>query len=116
MYLLYGSPTDASGHNTVLTRGYDEVGLLRDSYKILKMLATEDEWQNTHVAYVSRTTEPTWAKKCLQLLQSRDGLSLDQQGPIQVRTCFTSIPAAMLNTLLLSPSSCALKRLSHFSL
>ena len=86
MYILDGAPTKKSGHNTVLTTGRDEVELIRDSHKILKELATQPEWQNTHVAYVSRTTETSWAKKCLKLLESQDGLTLDQQGRLQVCT------------------------------
>ena len=83
MYLLDGPPTKASGHNTVLTRGRDEVGLIGDSHAILKELATDQRWQNTHVAYVSRTTEPEWAQQCLRLLQSKAGLCLDAQAPFQ---------------------------------
>ena len=115
MYILDGAPTKKSGHNTVLTTGRDEVELIRDSHKILKELATQPEWQNTHVAYVSRTTETSWAKKCLKLLESQDGLTLDQQGRLQVCTTahshYSPQPFAAvlcLALLLQEPVSCVI--------
>lgn len=84
MYLLDGAPVAASACNKVLTRGSDEVELIGASGRILNELATLPEWQHTQVAYVSRTTEPAWAKTCLQLLKSTADMSLDEQGALQV--------------------------------
>ena len=84
MYLLDGAPRAASGHNTVLCRGGDEVGLIGASHSILNELATGEEWQNTHVAYVSRTTEAPWAHACLRLLRTTPQLTMDEQASVQV--------------------------------
>ena len=85
MYLLDGSPQEATSRNTVTTSGRDEVYLMRDSYSILNELATKPEWQDTWVAYVSRTTEVRWAKKCLKLLRVSDDKTMDQLAAQQVR-------------------------------
>jgi magnesium-dependent phosphatase 1 len=84
MYLLDGAPLKATTSNTVLTSGCDEVELIGASRRILNELATQPEWQHTQVAYVSRTTEPAWAKTCLQLLKATPHMSLDEQGALQV--------------------------------
>lgn len=84
MYLLNGSPKAATARNTVTTSGREEVYLMRDSFTILNELATKPEWQDTWVAYVSRTTEVRWAKKCLKLLRVSDDKTMDQLGAQQV--------------------------------
>lgn len=60
-----------------------KVHMLEDTHRILKELCG-DEWSNTYVAYVSRTTYPKWAKTCLKLLQVTPGVSMDQLGALQV--------------------------------
>lgn len=57
--------------------------MLEDTHEILQELCG-DEWSNTHVAYVSRTTHANWAKTCLQLLQVTPNVSMDQLGALQV--------------------------------
>ena len=85
MYLLDGAPYQKSlGRNSVMTRGNDEVELIRDSHAILSELATAEEWSNTHVAYVSRTTHPKWAKTCLRMLDVTPQVNMDALGPFQV--------------------------------
>lgn len=85
MYLLDGPPCQKSKkRNTVLTRENEEVELIRDSHAILSELATDEAWDNTYVAYVSRTTHPKWAKTCLKMLDVTPSMSMDALGPIQV--------------------------------
>lgn len=85
MYLLDGAPHEKSKQrNSVLTWGNDEVELLRDSHSILEELATDEAWANTHVAYVSRTTHPKWAKTCLKMLNITPSINMDALGPFQV--------------------------------
>jgi hypothetical protein len=94
---LDGAPREASKHNTVLTYGYDEVNLMEDSYEILNMLATSPEWEDVVVAYVSRTDEVSWAKKCLKLLKVTDSMTMDQLGTKQVHSnssVFSSLQAS----------------------
>jgi hypothetical protein len=86
MDALAGAPREASDHNTVLTGGYDEVGLMEDSYDILNTLATSPDWQHTLVVYVSRTDEVAWAKKCLKLLKVTDTMTMHELGTQQVQT------------------------------
>ena len=63
--------------------GCVQVHMLEDTHEILQELCG-DEWSNTHVAYVSRTTHANWAKTCLQLLQVTPNVSMDQLGALQV--------------------------------
>eukprot|EP00892_Ulva_mutabilis_P001408 jgi/Ulvmu1/11268/UM073_0040.1 len=84
MYLLDGAPYEKSTErNSVMTRGHDQVELIRDSQAILSELATDEAWSNTHVAYVSRTTHPKWAKTCLQLLDVTPDTNMDAMSPLQ---------------------------------
>jgi hypothetical protein len=91
MYLLDGAPYGRSeNRNTILTHGCDEVSLIGDSRAILETL-TAEEWRNTHVAYVSRTTYPKWAKLCIRLLTVIEDKTLDSLGSIQARSFNTHV-------------------------
>ncbi|EFN52625.1 hypothetical protein CHLNCDRAFT_138712 [Chlorella variabilis] len=80
MYMLGGPPFRLGkckrGRPVVIDRDGEEVGLLGDAWCILTELATDDKWAGVQIAYVSRTDEPQWANKCLQMLQLDSGLSL----------------------------------------
>ena len=55
-------------------RSGEEVSLIGDAWRILHELATDDKWQGTQIAYVSRTDEPReWQAGELVAQQTRQG-------------------------------------------
>ncbi|KFM25945.1 hypothetical protein F751_4197 [Auxenochlorella protothecoides] len=68
MYMLSGPPfrVDPDDPQCVLDRGGEQVELMGSSREILAELATQPQWQDTEVAYVSRTEYPQWANACLK--------------------------------------------------
>lgn len=75
MDTLSGPPFTVS-EGVVSDGSYQEVELMGASRKILNMLATDPQWQDTAVAYVSRTDCTDWAEICLKLIQVADGISM----------------------------------------
>ncbi|KAL6785181.1 hypothetical protein ACKKBG_A02770 [Auxenochlorella protothecoides x Auxenochlorella symbiontica] len=71
MYMLSGPPfrVDPDDPQCVLDRGGEQVELMGSSREILAELATQPQWQDTEVAYVSRTEYPQWANACLKLFK-----------------------------------------------
>eukprot|EP00192_Tetraselmis_astigmatica_P014565 CAMPEP_0117657336 /NCGR_PEP_ID=MMETSP0804-20121206/5276_1 /TAXON_ID=1074897 /ORGANISM="Tetraselmis astigmatica, Strain CCMP880" /LENGTH=161 /DNA_ID=CAMNT_0005463783 /DNA_START=61 /DNA_END=543 /DNA_ORIENTATION=+ len=84
MYMLSGPPFKARlDQGRVIDRSNEAVYLMGASRSILNEMAVDPKWSNTSVAYVSRTTEPAWAKACLKLFQVHDAVSMDVLGKHQ---------------------------------
>ncbi|KDD76075.1 acid phosphatase [Helicosporidium sp. ATCC 50920] len=73
MYELAGPPfRPAPGKSRqgkcveVVDRSGEHICLMGDSFEILKELAQSAQWQDTEIAYVSRTEYPAWADACLK--------------------------------------------------
>ena len=87
MYELFGPPfkVDKKNPKCVVDGSGERVSLMGASRQILEELATEERWQNTTVAYVSRTEYPQWAATCLKLFKIGENgvLSMDDIGSEQ---------------------------------
>mmetsp|Transcript_28387 Transcript_28387/g.72945 ORF Transcript_28387/g.72945 Transcript_28387/m.72945 type:complete len:156 (-) Transcript_28387:264-731(-) len=84
MHKTAGPPFHKAPETGVLTDGSgEEVRLMGSSRRILAELATDPKWEDTAVAYVSRTMRPEWAGQCLRLIDVTEGLaavSMDELG------------------------------------
>jgi magnesium-dependent phosphatase 1 len=68
MYMLDGGAPfrrDAAS-GAVYDAAGQQVKLLGDTMKIIAQIATDPEWADCQIAYVSRTEYPEWAIPCLQ--------------------------------------------------
>eukprot|EP00004_Rigifila_ramosa_P004539 TRINITY_DN1503_c0_g1_i3.p2 TRINITY_DN1503_c0_g1~~TRINITY_DN1503_c0_g1_i3.p2 ORF type:complete len:201 (-),score=35.00 TRINITY_DN1503_c0_g1_i3:7-558(-) len=57
-----------------------EVRFLGATKRILHTLATDEQWRDVQVAYVSKTDEPEWAREVMQLMH------LDERGEHTMKT------------------------------
>ena len=79
MYMLWGggAPFEVVDAKRTLTdcRG-QQVNLLGVSGQILHDINTKEEFKDTHVAWVSKTDEPSWADECLRKFETPGGIHL----------------------------------------
>jgi magnesium-dependent phosphatase 1 len=69
MYMLDGAPFRRDQTGYVYDRSGERVRLLGNTLDIFTTLASDPAWEDTEVAYVSRTEYPEWAVPCLKLFQ-----------------------------------------------
>merc|ERR1712166_335689 len=79
MYELAGSPFRKQGEAVVDKRG-TEIELFPAARTVLNSLATDPQWEQTQVAYASRTDKPAWARECLGLIEVAPGVTMEQLG------------------------------------
>ncbi|EGD80275.1 hypothetical protein PTSG_10531 [Salpingoeca rosetta] len=72
MYLLDGPPFRVNKHGHVQDRSGSVVRLFDDTHDVLHELSHAEEWQQTQVAFVSRTSYPEYAFECMSLIKIGD--------------------------------------------
>jgi len=85
MYQLWGggAPFRVSDpQRELLDKSDQPVKLLGAIGEILHALRYEEQWQDTKVAWVSCTDEPTWAEECLRLFRSTPTAASSQKVPM----------------------------------
>ena len=78
MYMLWGggSPFRFVSNEELRDSSNAKVKLLGISGEILDTIATEEEWADTKVAWVSCTDEPSWADECMRKFKTPMGVPL----------------------------------------
>uniref|UniRef100_A0A061SGL5 Magnesium-dependent phosphatase 1 n=1 Tax=Tetraselmis sp. GSL018 TaxID=582737 RepID=A0A061SGL5_9CHLO len=79
--MLSGAPFKrCSRTGRVRDRAGEEVKLIGATRKILQRIASDQDWQDVQIAYVSRTEHPAWAKSCLKMFYLNEDATLDSLG------------------------------------
>ena len=84
-FMLEGGPKCKTVNNAILTEEGEEVKLLGATGRVLKEIASANEWKDTGVAYVSRTDDVKWANEMLSMIKTTSQLTMDEQSKIKVR-------------------------------
>ncbi|KAK2079945.1 hypothetical protein QBZ16_002340 [Prototheca wickerhamii] len=85
MYELSGPPfkVDPKDGECLVDRRGEQIQLMGASRKILSELANDARWQDTQVAYVSRTEYPQWANSCLKLFRIGERSSMHKLAEVK---------------------------------